>query len=251
MRALRPIALLLAFLLASPLAQAAAVSITQTLNPGWNNGYCSPCNFNSVTNRYFGSFSLQHATTLSEASFAVREIPMFGAVATSFSVSIWSAPIDGELLYEAFFDPSDYTRIGLDGRSVASGFLEMLLPDWFLRPGDYWISLFAPGASIQWGSDGTLGDDHGYSLQNGVWVQTRDNRHLGFSLWGQAGSEDQSWHSEIAGSQRPFDPPGLAEGRQGMALREGAAAVPIGGTLPLLLGGLLGLAFVRRRAPGG
>lgn len=245
----RPVAgLFFALLLVSPLARAAAVSISQPLNPGWSTGFCSPCKISSITTRYFGSFSVQRATTLSEASFAVSENALIG-FASSFSVSIWSAPIDGELLYETFFDPGEYTRVGLTGKTPGRGFLEMLLPDWFLRPGDYWISLFAPDRAISWGSDNTLGDDVGYALRNGVWGVTRDNVQLGFLLEGKAGRENQSWNSEQAGSQRPEDLPGLADGRQGMALRDGAAAVPIGGTLPLLLGGLLGLAFVRRRVP--
>ena len=228
-------------------AVAASVSVSQTLNPGWNTGYCSSCKNIATKNRYFASFDLQFATTLSEAEFAIREIPMFGMVASSFSVSIWSAPIDGELLYEAFFDPGDYTRVGLNGRSVASGYIELSLPDWFLRPGEYWISLFAaPGASIAWGGDGTLGDDAGYSLVNGEWV-LKSNPHLGFSLGGRAGSEDQSWHSESAGEARPDDVGNGLEGRQGMMARTDVEAVPIGGTLPLLLPGLASLGLVRRR----
>lgn len=228
---------------------ASSVSITQSLNPGWSQGNCSPCNYISTKNRYFASFDLPVAATLSDAEFAIREIPMFGMVTTAFSVSIWTAPIDGELLYEALFEPGDYMRMGLTGRTVGSGYIELTLPDWFLRPGEYWISLFAaPGASIAWGGDGSVGDDAGYSLINGEWV-LKSNPHLGFSLGGRAGSENQSWHSDTVGRARPAPGRNALIGPQGMLARSDASAVPIGSTFPLLLTGIAGLALVRRRSP--
>ena len=207
-------ALLATLSLSSPLASAAAVSISQALTPGWSTAYCSPCAISSVKTRYFASFSVEDAATFSGASFAVSQNPLLGDV-TSFSVSVWSAPIDGTLLYEALFDPGEYTRIGLSVNQPGRGFVEVLLPDWFLNPGDYWISLYAPGASISWGSDGRTGDDRGYSLNNGVWQELSSDPYLGFSLRGRS------------------DP----------------SAVPIGSTLPLLLTGIASLALVRRRSP--
>lgn len=205
-------------LLASTLASAAPVSIDQSLTTGWSDAFCSPCNGAvKLSGRYFASFSVQEGATFSEASFAVSQNALLGYV-TSFSVSIWRAPIDGERLHEALFAPGGYVRDGLPaGTAAGRGFIDVVLPDWFLNPGDYWISLYAPGASISWGSDGRVGDDGGYTLQNGVWKKIANASYLGFSLRGQTSP----------------------------------STVPIGGTLPLLLAGLAALAFTRRRTPPG
>ncbi|MFM7783755.1 MAG: hypothetical protein ACKPE6_03760 [Gammaproteobacteria bacterium] len=211
-------ALLSGLLLASTVASAAPVSIEQSLTSGWSGGFCSPCNGAvKLSTRYFASFSVQEGATFSGASFAVSQNALLGYV-TSFSVSIWRSPIDGELLHEALFDPGDYVRNGLPAGTLSGRcFIDVLLPDWFLNPFDYWISLYAPGASISWGSDGRAGDDRGYTLKNGAWEEIANDPYLGFSLRGKTGP----------------------------------STVPIGGTLPLLLAGLAALAVTRRRAPLG
>jgi hypothetical protein len=181
---LLPLALAATFAAGS--AHAAQVTISQTLTPGWTGGFCSACAINSIVTRQFASFTVTEAMTLSEASFAIREQPVFGAVTSNFSVSIWATPLEGSALFEAAYGPGGYTTQNLGTGAATSGSVSLDLPAWTLDPGTYWISIFANASqgSLIWGTDGSAGDDVGFALVNGVWTATR-GRNFGFSLTGE------------------------------------------------------------------
>ena len=167
-------------------AEAASVSVGQTLAPGWANGFCSACTISAQPSRYFASFTLDEAMTLTDASFAIREIPAFNVVTHSFSVSIWDQPLQGSALFEQGYVPGGYATQGLGTGSPASGFLSVDLSDWTLGPGTYWLSIFAtPGKSLMWGGDGAVGGDKGFIINSSTGAVTENpNVHLGFQLTG-------------------------------------------------------------------
>mgnify|MGYP003383363079 CR=1 FL=1 len=126
------------------------------------------------------------------------------------NVSIWDAP-RGNQLFSRDFSASDYLQLG----SESTHYAVMALPEWKLDAGAYWISLTGiNGNFMSWGSDKRRGDDS-YFRPNGELAGNQ--YYVGFSLDGKA------------------KPP---------------TAVPVPGTLGLLLAGLGALGLIgRRRRP--
>lgn len=193
----------------------AATVFEQTLPSTWitapvASAFCSPCQASASVGRMFASFELGADTVLDGAGFAVLS-NTFGALG-DFSVSIWSSPFDasGPLLQTVVLE-SDYARL-----QGSRGFIDVRLPRWNLAAGSYWLSAFGvDGDSFQWGGLFGQGDDRRYvngavTLAPGSTLPA--NYFLGFSLR----------------AQEPV-------------------ATPVGGTLPLLAGGLALLALTRRR----
>ena len=193
----------------------AATLVEEVLPAGWL-ATCSPCTFSGApesfsASRVFASFDLGAAASLDGASFPVSNTSL-GALG-DFSVSIWSSPFAAEgPLLQTLIREGDYARfIG------SKGFIDIALPNWQLSAGSYWLSVFGlNGDGFQWGGVAGEGDDRRYINGNPFLAQ---------------------------GSTAPQNY------RQGFSLRGSEPVVtPIGGTLPLLLGGMGLLALLRRKA---
>lgn len=205
---------LIAMLLLAPVARAATI-VEQSLPEGWSLATCSPCTFAGApavfsASRVFASFELDTAAVLDGAHLPVLNSAL--GWLGDFSVSVWSSPFAAEgPLLQGTFRKGDYALFG-----GSRGYLDIALPDWQLSAGTYWLSVFGVnGGAFQWGGIADSGDDRRFV--NGVPVlapgsSAPRNYLQGFSL----------------------------EGRE-------PVATPIGGTLPLLLGGLCLLGSLRRQ----
>lgn len=193
----------------------AATLVEEVLPAGWS-ATCSPCTFPGApesfsASRVFASFDLGAGAVLDGARFPVSNTLL--GVLGDFSVSIWSSPFAAEgPLLQTSIGGNDYARfIG------STGFIEIALPNWQLAAGSYWLSVFGVnGAGFQWG---------------GVFGEGDDRRYINGNLFlAPGGAGPQSY-------------------RQGFSLRGSEPVVtPIGGTLPLLLGGVGLLGLLRRKA---
>jgi hypothetical protein len=205
------------FLFLSNPVRAATVA-EQGLPAGWSTAYCSPCVFHNApatftASRMFASFDLDAAAVLDGATLPAlsNALGYLGDV----SVTIWSTPFAAEgPLLQTVIPEGQYAPF-----AGSRGYIDLGLPDWSLAAGTYWLSVSGiNGGAFQWGGVLDSGDDKRYVngapyLASGATAAR--NYLLGFSL---RGSEP--------------------------------VATPIGGTLPLLGGGLMLMAILRRRTQG-
>ena len=192
----------------------AATLVEEVLPAGWL-ATCSPCTFSGApesfaASRVFASFDLGAAAVLDGARFPVLNTSQ--GLLGDFSLSIWSSPFAAEgPLLQALIGSGDYAR------SFGAGFIQIALPNWQLSAGSYWLSVLGVnGYGFQWG---------------GVFGEGDDRRYINGNLFlAQGSTAPQNY-------------------RQGFSLRGSEPVVtPIGGTLPLLLGGMGLLALLRRKA---
>ncbi len=187
---------------------------TTWLTATMSSAFCSPCLPSQPGSRMYASFDLGQDAVIDAARFPVFTNP-FGLLG-DFTVSLWANPLDPSgPLVQTLVREGEYARfIG------SRGYIDIRLPEWNLAAGSYWLSVFGVnGDSFQWGGVFDAGDDRRFV--NGVVTVGSPtaqplNYLLGFSLQG----------------------------------RESVVTTPIGGTLPLLAGGLGLLALTRRRRSG-